>query len=554
MSKELPTPERSSWRPSEDFPSDAPIPQKTDESGQLSNSVRISNDAARDVYPPSGAVGSSGSYGTTSLQMSPIHPPSTQRSFGVHSMLNPSQPDHQTSRPSDAPTSRLPGLVPRDEAQAQPSMPAASPRSRKRSQRNRPTEARSGNGRSSGPRRTLTPISPARRAESLGSRYLATTSNLGQPLAPAGGRTYTAEPGQHPDSNIPPLPDLGFTRGRPTEPQALGSGPNSGRPFIGGYTASPDVPAYARPSESPRTSQSSYSLVSQPSPIFAQLTTGAPQQTYATQQIAPSSTIPPISGSRLGDGHRHHVPGQTSLQMTLNTEQGTMVVPVDIQQASKTANEKRKRNASASARFRARRKEKEKEASHTIVSLEKDLKDIVDDRNHYRSERDYYRELAARHVDLSQLPPRPISPSQLDSPTLPRLSGESSSRQYHEQFSESPEPVARAPLRRRTGDSVYLLHEPVSASPMLPPQLPLAPPPAVQPLSLPPVPITPSLPNLLIEPRPGQPGPPMIPQLQPPQQQPPPPMLPNLPPITRSHSFDPFRPERFDRNWDPSRP
>ena len=556
MSKELPTPDRSSWRVSEDFPSDTPIPPKANESSQSAQAVPASNEHGRDVYPTAGAVRSSGSYVPTSLQTSPIQPSGTPRSFGVHSMLNPTQPEPQSSRPSDPPASRLPGLIPRDEGQVQPSISAASPRSRKRPQRNRPSEGRSGNARPSGSRRTLTPISPARRAESLGSRQIqATASNLGQALAPAGGRAYTAEPGRHPDSNIPPLPDVGITRGRPTEPQALGSASNPGRPFVGGYTASPDIPAHARPSESPRTSASSYSLVSQPSPIFAQLTTSGAQQTYAPQPIAPSSTLPPIPGSRLGDGHRHHAPGQQpSLQMTLNTEQGTMVVPVDVQQASKTANEKRKRNASASARFRARRKEKEKEASHTIVSLEKDLKDIADDRDHYRSERDYYRELAARHVDLSQLAPRPISPSQLDSPTLPRLSGESTRRHFQEEFSDSPEPVSRAPLRRRTGDSVYLLQNPVTASPMLPPQLPLAPPTTVQPLSLPSVQIAPSLPNLFIESRPGQPGPSSITQLQTPQQQPPPQMLPNLPPITRSQSYDPFRPERFDRGWDPSRP
>lgn len=65
-----------------------------------------------------------------------------------------------------------------------------------------------------------------------------------------------------------------------------------------------------------------------------------------------------------------------------------MQIPVEVQAASKVADEKRKRNAGASARFRARRKEKEREASMSISRLEQQVRDAIDRADFYRTERD----------------------------------------------------------------------------------------------------------------------------------------------------------------------
>ena len=85
------------------------------------------------------------------------------------------------------------------------------------------------------------------------------------------------------------------------------------------------------------------------------------------------------------DSDRLRIPmaptGQSSIQiMTIKSQQGHHVqIPVDVQAASKVADEKRKRNAGASARFRARRKEKEREASMSIARLEQQLRDALED-------------------------------------------------------------------------------------------------------------------------------------------------------------------------------
>lgn len=76
--------------------------------------------------------------------------------------------------------------------------------------------------------------------------------------------------------------------------------------------------------------------------------------------------------------------------MTLQTSSGTMQVPVDTQAASKFADEKRRRNAGASARFRERRKRKEAESSATISKLELRVKELSEDLDYYRQERDYF--------------------------------------------------------------------------------------------------------------------------------------------------------------------
>ena len=464
------------------------------------------------------------------------------RPLGVQSILNPTQSEHENGRQSlNDPRGRQ--TTTNDDQDAPPlhSAPATSPKSRKRNQRNLRTDEPSNSPQSFGPRRTLTPASPARRAESLGvRRSLISLSSITQPvsLAPAGGRFYTAEPGTRPEADIPPLPASFFMRGQAQDPQPGEASSGSARNYGGGPALATEPGSHTRKSESPGTSQSSYSYVSQSSPLFTHGRTAVPQQGFSSVPITASQLTQGFTTSHYLEGHRHQAPGQTSLQMTLNTEQGTMLVPVDIQQASKTANEKRKRNASASARFRARRKEKEKEASHTIVNLETEVREAMEERDHYRNERDYFRDLASRYTDLSQLPPRPSSPAlRRDAPLLPPISVESP--QYQDQYRDPSEPSGRAPMRRRTGDQTRHSESSMSESPMLPPQIPFPSQLPAQPLSLPPVPLPPSLPNPFLEGRPGQ-------STASPS---------SFPPLSRSQSHDPFRPaERYDRSWDPSRP
>lgn len=103
---------------------------------------------------------------------------------------------------------------------------------------------------------------------------------------------------------------------------------------------------------------------------------------------------------------------QSSIQlMTIKSQQGHPVqIPVDVQAASKVADEKRRRNAGASARFRARRKEKEREASQSISRLEQQLRDALEDAEYYRLERDHFKSIAYQQPGAERHYARPPSP------------------------------------------------------------------------------------------------------------------------------------------------
>ena len=169
-------------------------------------------------------------------------------------------------------------------------------------------------------------------------------------------------------------------------------------------------------SNSPSTSYSSYSRFSNTPP--------APHAVVATSQ--PSSFFAPHNGkgapgptaSRNNDrketfGSVASSIGHGAMQlMTLDTEQGPIQVPVDVTAASKVADEKRKRNATASHRFRQRRKEKERETSNNIAKLEHQIHELAKERDYYRLERDYFRNVAVCELGQVRLPPRPPSPRQ----------------------------------------------------------------------------------------------------------------------------------------------
>ena len=115
--------------------------------------------------------------------------------------------------------------------------------------------------------------------------------------------------------------------------------------------------------------------------------------------------------------------------MTYYTNKGPTQIPVDVQAASKEADEKRKRNAGASARFRQRRKEKEREASQTIAKLETEVRKMSEERDSYRVERDYYRSIVQTHLHPHIIPRAP-SPRQRR-PSSSRSTSESPDWQQH---------------------------------------------------------------------------------------------------------------------------
>ncbi|KAL8753591.1 MAG: hypothetical protein Q9199_004939 [Rusavskia elegans] len=174
-------------------------------------------------------------------------------------------------------------------------------------------------------------------------------------------------------------------------------------------------------SDSPSTTYSSYSQYSQTPPV-AQSIAPASQPSSAFFGISYSShgSMPPLPhgfGNTNNNTNNNNGPVSSSSaaqspyqMMTLDTDHGPIQVPVDVQAASKVADEKRKRNATASHRFRQRRKEKERETSQNIEKLESQIGQLAAEKDFYRQERDFFRTLVSRNPGQAHLTARPPSP------------------------------------------------------------------------------------------------------------------------------------------------
>ena len=418
----------------------------------------------------------------------------TPRLAGVPSILNPSQPEEPSQnrrrKASDleSQSSSVPSLPPIATA-TQSSRPAStftghSPAVHYAT----PTER--------APRRILTPRSPSlHRAASLGQLNQSSGTISAQihlfPTSPY-SRTYTIEPGT---SGAPPLPTppainrTGYGYTAPTSTEAA-------RRASGGTSRARGL----SPSASPSTSYSSYSQLDQTSPAAQYVATSLPAMPTSqstARDPAMGGPLPTIAASSHFGMERQRpagIPisssgGQSVYQMmTLETTSGTVQLPVDVQAASRVADEKRRRNAGASARFRQRRKEKEREASTTISKLEQQVKELGEDADFYRRERDIFQGILSTIPGCERHLQRPPSPRLRRSSilSLPGSSGTSvgGPPPTQEQIQRSPE---GRNVRRRT--STFSLPPP-------PPQHQFpAPPPAFHPSLGPPAYGTPLAPQ-----------------------------------------------------------
>jgi hypothetical protein len=149
--------------------------------------------------------------------------------------------------------------------------------------------------------------------------------------------------------------------------------------------------------------------------------------------------------------------GQSSIQMmTIKSQHGHPVqIPVDVQAASKGADEKRKRNARASSRFRARRKVKMEEDSRKIPELEQQVRDAFDSIEFYRKERDYFRSIVYQQPGAERYHPRATSPqlkrlSVVLSQGTPSVNGGGSDRSFGDYDDEAQD--SKRSVRRRTNN------------------------------------------------------------------------------------------------------
>jgi hypothetical protein len=337
------------------------------------------------------------------------------------------------------------------------------------------------------PRRILTPRSLAART-ARGGQAPGTIDAQRSPFLPPRSRTYVAEPGPSAASEILPMPMsqpyYGFPGSVPAPDRRTVSMPilqAPGRPQLS-QSASPIVSTPSANPSSSQTSPGSFPYPGGPPPPtstpYYPGSTFAPQvahqgggalkyQPPASGTQGPYSRAPSVSaGSVVGSvGSGRQASASDPIQvLTINTSQGSYRVPVEVHQASRLADEKRARNAGASARFRQRRKEKEREASTTIEKmqhqtrdLERRIREVEQERDFYRGERDRMRDVLNRTPETRHLAMQgPPSPQTLrtgsfqDPPPASQPPAPPAATTFAPQDTSLSE---RAPRRRRTGPS-----------------------------------------------------------------------------------------------------
>ncbi|KAI5206508.1 hypothetical protein E4T39_02418 [Aureobasidium subglaciale] len=310
-----------------------------------------------------------------------------------------------------------------------------------------------------GPRRMLTPKSPLRRAISLSHLNRPNGMMDAQqnpfPVSPH-SRPYSMQPGVSGAPALPAPPAISYAHPGLIQTNQLvrTASPESGSGRRYSTSPSPDYSAYDQTSPPGEAHMSGYLSVSD------------------AHRGRGLSMTPGTSGSHVSESY--HValssgPNSNPVQMmTLKTTEGDVRFPVDVQAASRVADEKRRRNAGASARFRERRKRKEMEASQTISRLEQQVKEMTEDADFYRQDRDILASIVSQFPGGRDHLPRPRSPRARRNGSA---STQSNQGRYREAQRDSPEPTRNV---RKRGDSP--ISQPYVQAPMhIHPAAPLPP-------------------------------------------------------------------------------
>lgn len=375
-------------------------------------------------------------------------PAGASRGVGVHTMLNPTE--SATSRVystfgSDAQMALVDPSLPQQTTGAEIPTPASGLNHAPNSPGLFSTNASFAGRR----RRSLAPN--VHRSVSLGNAAMEAQRPFGQPPSEHdGGRPHIVVLGSDASSEIPPVPAIpGLIRSPFSLPPPV-SGPSLNRrasvAVMGGPTA-------RLPNSQSASPNSPYSYSSHPSPApITQVTqppAGPPYFTGSTLRGAFPEGGSSQGGQQQPGSYMTHLSARIPLQgptsgghdpnsLILSTENGELVVPLDVEVGSLEAGERRKRNASASARFRGRTREKKERENKEINELERKNQDMARELEYMTEERDFYRaerrrfwqilddNPATRDIALREqrsprfpsrpLPHRPPSGSLLESP------------------------------------------------------------------------------------------------------------------------------------------
>ena len=380
------------------------------------------------------------------------------RPLGVHSILNPPHVEEIERR-----SRRQSAIETEAESRAKFTPPSSiAPLSRPPSS-NDDARSETSPPAHAGPRvvrRILTPMSPrSHRAATFGRIATGTIDAQETPFLSPSSKMHLPEPGATGHQPVPPQ----TSQVSQHSPFIIPAAPTP--PLVAPQRTSVSMLSSARASPSPSYSSYSQSGVSgQTSPAMPPRLPGSGPTPPGSYRLTPSpvigslSNVPPASlENEQGFGIPVVSSGQNYQLLTIDTTKGHMQLPVEVQAASRVADEKRKRNAGASARFRARRKEKEREASSKISNLEHELAYAQEDSRYYRQERDYLAEVILKNVPQYEgyLRTRPPSPRHkraqlLSRPNIPvpGTALSDSSLSLLEQYDDSDEEPPT--IRRRT--------------------------------------------------------------------------------------------------------
>lgn len=426
------------------------------------------------------------------------------RDLGVHSILNPTEPEGSSASSgrrvsggeNESPVSAVGSS---SQFGASPSMVPQHTFPRQQPALGLPPTQSSYGANLPRARPTLAPRSP--RSFSTGrGRGQATIDATRSPFLPSRGHAYTAEPGQSAASDTPPMPhqvqsqqhygfpprDLTARRtSAPGSQQVRTPHSESTSPSMSSQNPSPANNPYQ--SGLPPSTQGYFpgsSFVQGGGMQFASGPGGQASSSSTTEPPSQYSAPPPppphpssqsqglrgrglqvSSAPAVASSSRRTSSSEPVQILTMTTPQGeTYDFAIDTSSASRLADEKRARNATASARFRQRRKERERDAGATIDKmqsqnrdLERKVRELEQERDFYRGERDRFRDVVyrtpeTRHLAM-QAPPSPHAArsGSFQGPGLgppPPLSSQGPTMGLQQDPSQE-----RAPRRRRVNTS-----------------------------------------------------------------------------------------------------
>lgn len=329
------------------------------------------------------------------------------RSIGVHSILNPTESgSYQTSRQISLEIPRLRSPAPQQRSSSSPLTHISMP-----STQNIPN-IRPSLSPGNPPRRIITPVSPAIRYSSITGPARTGAGKISVSQSP-----FVQEPstGVYSVSASGPVP-LEARHSPPPSQAGRSLPPHSSRHSTPTFHHSrhPSSGIVTNPSSQETSPSTPHSTYSQFPPHSPSLIAGAfhplgppslePQPPFLGMDPlnrTPSRLSAPTYGEELPS-----LPGPSDMQ---GGRAPMIPVVIDLKSGSRSQAEKRKANSDASRRFRNRKKN-EVALEQQIAELTELNQALVEQRDYYRSERDFFRERMSQTVGARQLPARPPSP------------------------------------------------------------------------------------------------------------------------------------------------